>query len=115
MGTSNSFGDVKAFDSPLKTPISIISIIGIVPHLCNRIINLITVSQNIPSNETGYPRRRYLMEKRSIKRYSINASTACGHLTTSAHEKIYDGKMLNYSSNGVCIESSSDQDPGNNI
>lgn len=48
------------------------------------------------------------MEKRSIRRHTINASTACGHFTASINGKIYDGKMLNYSSNGMCIESSAE-------
>ncbi len=48
------------------------------------------------------------MEKRSIRRHTINASTACGHFTASINGKIYDGKMLNYSSDGMCIESSAE-------
>ena len=48
------------------------------------------------------------MEKRSIRRHAINASTACGHFTASTQGKIYDGKMLNYSSDGMCIESSAE-------
>ena len=48
------------------------------------------------------------MEKRSSRRHPIHALTACGHFTASTHGKIYDGKMLNYSSNGMCIESNAE-------
>ena len=48
------------------------------------------------------------MEKRSSRRHPKHALTACGHFTASTHGKIYDGKMLNYSSNGMCIESNAE-------
>ena len=48
------------------------------------------------------------MEKRSIKRHAINASTAFGRFTASTYRKTYDGKMLNYSADGMCIESSAE-------
>ena len=48
------------------------------------------------------------MEKRSVKRHTINASTAFGRFTASTSRKIYDGKMLNYSADGMCIESSAE-------
>lgn len=48
------------------------------------------------------------MEKRSIKRHAIDAATACGHFTASTYRKIYDGKLLNYSADGMCIESSAE-------
>ena len=48
------------------------------------------------------------MEKRSSRRHPIHASTACGHFTASTHGKIFDGKMLNYSSDGMCVESSAE-------
>jgi hypothetical protein len=48
------------------------------------------------------------MERRNIKRHYINASTACGHFSASKHRKTYEGKMLNYSADGMCIESNAD-------
>ena len=48
------------------------------------------------------------MEKRKIKRHGIDASTVCGHFTALKNCNIYDGKMLNYSEDGMCIESSAD-------
>ena len=48
------------------------------------------------------------MEKRSSRRHPIHALTACGHFTASTNGNIYDGKMLNYSSDGMCIESSAE-------
>jgi hypothetical protein len=48
------------------------------------------------------------MEKRNIKRHAIGASTVCSHFTASTNRNIYDGKMLNHSKDGMCIESSAD-------
>ena len=48
------------------------------------------------------------MEKRSIERHAINASTAFGRFTASTSRKIYDGNLLNYSADGMCIESSAE-------
>lgn len=48
------------------------------------------------------------MEKRSIERHAMNASTVFGRFTVSTYRKIYDGKMLNYSADGMCIESSAE-------
>jgi len=48
------------------------------------------------------------MEKRSIERHAMNASTVFGRFTASTYRKIYDGKMLNYSADGMCIESSAE-------
>jgi hypothetical protein len=48
------------------------------------------------------------MEKRNIKRHTIDASTVCSHRATSENRNVYDGKMLNYSEDGMCIESNAD-------
>ena len=48
------------------------------------------------------------MEKRSITRHGINVSAVCGQFTTSSCRKTYNGKMLNYSEDGMCIESSAE-------
>ena len=48
------------------------------------------------------------MDKRGVERHDIDASTVCGHLTTLTDEKHYNGKMLNYSEGGMCIESRAD-------
>jgi hypothetical protein len=61
----------------------------------------------LPS-KAGCPGREQLMEKRNIKRQGIDASTVCSHFATSKHAKIYDAKMLNYSEDGMCIESNAD-------
>jgi hypothetical protein len=47
------------------------------------------------------------LEKRNIKRHAIDASTVCSHFA-AINSKIYDGKMLNYCADGMCIESSAE-------
>ena len=48
------------------------------------------------------------MEKRSITRHGINVSAVCDQITTSASRKVYNGKILNYSEDGLCIETSAE-------
>lgn len=48
------------------------------------------------------------MEKRNIKRHAIDATTVCSHRAASKNRNVFDGKMLNYSEDGMCIESSAD-------
>jgi hypothetical protein len=46
------------------------------------------------------------MEKRSIERYAIDASAVCGYFSASTDGKNYNSNMINYSADGMCIESS---------
>jgi hypothetical protein len=69
---------------------------------------MITRLDSLPPLKTGYPGMGKPMEKRNIKRHAIDASTVCSHFTASINPSIYDGKMLNYCEDGMCIESSAE-------
>ena len=45
------------------------------------------------------------MEKRAVERHSISAKIVCAPLTTLQSAKACEGRMLNYSDGGMCIES----------